>query len=278
MHTQLPDHCRHLIHPRRRFDKIRPHVVASSVRMLNSMFAGSGVRFVLAGTFSVTDAAWFGAPLAANASDVDAEQRAQQRRGGPGTLNVFVRQLPEGQMAAASLPWHLHALLAGDEKPFAGYTLAHDGVVVDGATLPGATLLGERVPLVYASAGGALAHAVGHFLGLLDTSYGVQLAADGACVEGGGGDGCDDTPAHLVVPTAAGSCNSSAIDSCPGLPGSDPTSNIMATLASVDQQACASNLTHDQATRIRQAWAAWRSGCECCARQSNVFPLSLHAG
>lgn len=240
----------------RHFDKITPAVVGASVELLNSVFSNSSIHFTLASIEQVINATWFNASIAASASDVDAIARAQQHRGGRATLNIVVRQLPEGQLAAATFPWYPYvspAFLPFD-LPSDDYDVAAlDGIVVDGATLPGATLNGNSVPPQYESAGGALAHATAHWLGLLDTSYGVSLAADGDCLIAADGDGCNDTPPHLVL--ESGSCGN-ATSSCPNQIA--PGSNVMATL----EGGCSKELTPDQGKRMRKAWVVWRQGGE----------------
>jgi hypothetical protein len=152
------------------------------------------------------------------------EDRAMKRSlkvGGVETLNIYTANLANNLLG--------YAYLAQD----AAKVGVLDGVVVHFQSLPGGSFA------LY-SEGDTATHEVGHWLDLFHTF-------DGGC---NGGDLVDDT-----APEASPAFNCPVgRDTCVG-GGLDPITNFM----DYTQDSCMFEFTQGQATRMQQAWAAFRA-------------------
>ncbi|HYC61322.1 MAG TPA: zinc metalloprotease [Thermoanaerobaculia bacterium] len=201
-------------------------MIRDQIRVLNESFNGrtggtnSGFAFDLAGVTRTTNATWFA--LFASDTNVELEAKTALRRGGPGTLNLYLVD------ASPWLGWaYFPSILNSD--------LANlDGVVVDWRSLPGGSFA------IY-SEGDTGTHEVGHWLALYHTF-------DGHC--GAKGDYVADTPAEQ---SPAFNCPVGR-DSCPGAAGVDPITNFM----DYTQDSCMYQFTTGQVERMQAAWAAFR--------------------
>lgn len=203
-------------------------MIRNQIRVLNESFNGrtggvnTGFAFDLAGITRTTNAAWF----TGLASDTDAEleMKTALRRGGPGTLNLYLVD------ASPYLGWaYFPSILNTDEADL-------DGVVVDFRSLPGG-------PFAIYSEGDTATHEVGHWLALYHTF-------DGKC--GNKGDYVADTPAEQ---SPAFNCPVGR-DTCGGAsnPGLDPITNFM----DYTQDSCMYEFTNGQTDRMQSAWTSFR--------------------
>jgi hypothetical protein len=203
-------------------------MIRDQIRVLNDSYNGrtgganTGFGFDLAGTTRTTNATWF--QFFATDLDVELEAKRALRRGGPGTLNVY---LVDGGpwLGWAYFPSILNTSYAD-----------LDGVVLDWRTLPGGSFD------IY-SEGDTGSHEVGHWLALYHTF-------DGHCSKAG--DYVADTPSEQ---SPAFFCPVGR-DSCPGTanPGLDPITNFM----DYTQDSCMYEFSPGQAERMQAAWAAFR--------------------
>ena len=152
----------------------------------------------------------------------DKKMKAALKVGGTDTLNIYSAKLGQNLLG--------YAYLASDASKVG----ALDGVVVHDQSLPGGDFD------IY-SEGDTATHEVGHWFDLLHTF-------DGGC--NGDGDFIDDTPAEA---SPAFNCPVGR-DTC-AAPGLDPITNFM----DYTQDSCMFEFTPDQATRMQQAWAAYRA-------------------
>jgi Pregnancy-associated plasma protein-A len=202
-------------------------MIREQMRVLNESFNGrtgganTGFAFDLAGITRTTNAAWF----ATFATDLDTELAAKSslRRGGPGTLNLYIVNA-DPWLGWAYFPSILNSTLAD-----------LDGVVVDWRTLPGGSFG------IY-SEGDTVPHEVGHWLALYHTF-------DGHC--GRFGDYVADTASEQ---SPAFNCPVGR-DSCPGQAGLDPITNFM----DYSQDSCMYEFSPGQSERMQAAWAAYRN-------------------
>ncbi|GLW05049.1 hypothetical protein Misp01_01790 [Microtetraspora sp. NBRC 13810] len=196
--------------------------VLDQIAALNSAYSGrlggadTRVRFRLDGITTTNNAAWFGNPLG-----YEKAMKTRLRRGGAGTLNLYIAQLNEVVLGYSTYPF---AYAASPVK---------DGVVVDWRSMPGGSLSGF-------DKGFTAVHEIGHWLGLLHTF-------ENGCAEPG--DGVADTPAQA---TPTGGCPSGK-DTCPE-PGEDHVHNFM----DYSHDRCMTSFTRGQAARMHATWAAYR--------------------
>ncbi|HEX5936421.1 MAG TPA: zinc metalloprotease [Actinomycetota bacterium] len=158
--------------------------------------------------------------LTSNAKD--REIKAALKVGGPETLNIYTAKLGQNLLG--------YAYLAQDAEDVG----VLDGVVVHFQTLPGGNFT------IY-SEGDTATHEVGHWLDLFHTF-------EGGCE--GPGDSVADT-----APEASPAFNCpTGRDTCAG-GGLDPITNFM----DYTQDSCMFEFTAGQASRMQQAWTAFRA-------------------
>lgn len=200
-------------------------MIRDQIRVLNESFNGrtgganSGFAFDLEGVTRTTNVTWFSQFFDTN---VELEAKTALRRGGPGTLNLYLVD------ASPYLGWAYFPSILNSE--FANL----DGVVVDFRSVPGG-------PFAIYSEGDTGTHEVGHWLALYHTF-------DGHC--GAKGDYVADTPAEQ---SPAFNCPIGR-DSCPGAAGLDPITNFM----DYTQDSCMYEFSAGQVERMQAAWAAFR--------------------
>jgi hypothetical protein len=199
--------------------------IAAQIRVLNESFSGTTggastrFRFALRSTTRTIDARWFSL---SQGSRTERAMKQELRVGGARTLNIYTAQLKRSLLGWATFPFNY----AADPS--------YDGVVLLHSSLPGGTVR-------HYNAGDTGTHEVGHWLGLFHTF-------EGGCT--GSGDGVGDTPAEaspaFECPTGRNTCAS---------PGLDPITNFM----DYTYDSCMFRFTSGQATRISQAWTAFRA-------------------
>ena len=200
--------------------------IRAQMRVLEESFNGrtgganTAFGFELLGITRTENPTWFA--LFASDFNVELEAKTALRRGGPGTLNLYLVN------ADPWLGWAYFPSILNSE--FANL----DGVVVDWRTLPGGTFA------IY-SEGDTVPHEVGHWLALYHTF-------DGKC--GSFGDYVADTAPEQ---SPAFNCPVGR-DTCKGSPGLDPITNFM----DYTQDSCMYEFSPGQAERMQAAWAAFR--------------------
>ncbi len=199
--------------------------VREQVRVLDRAFGGgyggadTGFDFELEETVRTVDDRLF-----STIAGQGARERAEMRRGGPETLNLFTADLGRGVLGRSTFPQDY------SEDP------GGDGVVVDHRTVPG----GARE---HFDRGHTATHEAGHWLGLFHT---FQNGCSWP------GDYVGDTPYEREQ---ASGCPVGR-DTCPARPGSDPVRNFM----NYSDDACMSEFTDGQAERMAAHWYAFRAG------------------
>jgi len=203
--------------------------VADQISVLNDAYAPTGVKFELVNTTRTMYTAWFRHRF------LD-EMKQTLRSADASELNVFtIGPDPQGYVYPIAFSTMPHQL----SRPGG---LALDGVIIGQMQLPGGTdTLNNK--------GKHLVHEVGHWLGLYDVEHGgcipeSDYVDDTPASQGGRFDYCPADDAPLLR------------DSCPDLPGVDPTGNFMYASWETDQ--CISEFTPGQGVRIRKQLARWR--------------------
>ncbi|KAL5636729.1 hypothetical protein ACGC1H_000635 [Rhizoctonia solani] len=198
--------------------------IQRSISVLNEDYGSSGLSFHLAAVDRTVNPDWF-----MNAGPGSGQQTAMKRklrRGGVSDLNVYSvgpikDQKGKELLGFATFP-SSYALKPND-----------DGVVLLYSTAPG----GSMVPF---NLGRTLTHEVGHWVGLYHTF-------EGGCAFPG--DHVPDTPSEA---SPAFGCEAGR-DSC-SQPGLDPIHNFM----DYSDDACMSEFTSGQATRLKQQMTTYR--------------------
>jgi hypothetical protein len=205
-------------------------MIREQMRVLDESYNGrtgganTGFGFTLAGITRTTNATWFS--QIAYDTNLELEAKTALRRGGPGTLNVY---LVDGG------PWlgwaYFPSILNSSQANL-------DGVVCDWRTLPGG-------PFAIYSEGDTATHEVGHWMGLYHTFQGGCATSATS-----GGDLVADTPAEK---SPAFGCPVGR-DTCPTLTGLDPIENFM----DYSDDFCMNTFTSGQITRMNAQWLAYR--------------------
>ena len=209
--------------------RVAPQRIAAQMAVLNDAFAGAGAaagspntafRFRLAGTTHTVNPAWY---VMTPNSKAERDAKAALRSGGAGTLNVYVANIGAGLLGWATFPQSYDT--------GRGYL---DGVVILDDSMPGGSL--EKY-----SEGDTATHEAGHWLGLYHTFQ------NGCSTTG---DQVADTPSEK---TPAFDCPVGR-DTCAKDAGLDPIRNFM----DYTQDSCMNEFTEGQATRMSNAWQAYR--------------------
>lgn len=192
--------------------------LAAQLAVLNENYVGTGFSFTHAGTTRTTNASWY-----AMGASAESQAKAALRKGGAGTLNLYLANPANGYLGWATFP-----------NSYAG-SPAMDGVVVLNASIPG----GGAAPY---DLGITAVHEVGHWIGLYHTFQ-------GGCSKTG--DYVDDTPAEK---SAAFGCPANR-DTCPAT-GLDPIHNFM----DYTDDACMDQFSAGQTARMKTMWSTYRAG------------------
>jgi len=195
--------------------------IQAQMRVLNENFAGTGFSFSLASVDRTTNAEWY----AMAKSRVEREAKDALHRGDDTHLNLYTADIANsvGYLGYAYYPRDVRG------RP------TIDGVVLAAGTVPGGDI--ENY-----DEGKTATHEVGHWLGLAHTFQGGCSTT---------GDRVADTPAQRS-PTSG--CPEGR-DSCPKDPGLDPIHNYM----DYSYDACYTEFTPGQATRMAQQWLYYRA-------------------
>lgn len=201
--------------------------ITKQIKVLNTAFAGNQgaggahtpFHFNLKGVTRTNKAAWYDLKPG---SAAEKAMKSKLKRGGKGTLNIYVTHLGGGLLGFAYLPQQGAA------------NSVKDGVVILNASLPGGSANHYNL-------GDTATHEVGHYLGLLHTFQ-------GGCK--GSGDGISDTPKEkspaFQCPVGRNTCSA---------PGKDPIRNFM----DYSYDGCMHEFTKGQSNRMAAAWDRYRS-------------------
>jgi hypothetical protein len=212
------------------------HRIERQIEVLNSGFAGeqspaaaaSPFRFELADIDVTVNARW---SRMDEGTLAEAHAKRSLHRGGPTDLNLYIGHAGSGSFGWGTQPTEL------DRAP------KLDGVVIARRTMPGGA--GGHY-----SAGDAVVHETGHWLGLFHTFA-------GKCE--GRGDLVADTPREArpsyACPTHRDTC---------AAPGNDPVHNFM----DYSYDSCVNQFTAGQVSRMERAWRALRAEASMVAPSS----------
>ncbi len=197
---------------------ISDNALAQQLSVLNETYVGTGFSFTHAGTTRTTNAAWY-----AMSATAEAQAKAALRKGGKGTLNIYLANPGNDYLGWATFP-----------SSYASNPSA-DGVVILNQSVPG----GSAAPY---DLGITAVHEVGHWIGLYHTFQ-------GGCAKTG--DYVDDTPPEK---SAAFGCPVGR-DTCPAT-GVDPIHNFM----DYSDDSCLDQFSAGQTARMKTMWSTYRAG------------------
>jgi hypothetical protein len=197
--------------------------IDAQLNVLNAAYGKAGWKYVLKSVDVTANDDWY---TCEPGKPSEKNMKTALRKGNADDLNLYTANIGGGLLGWATFP-----------KDYQG-AKEMDGVVILYSSLPGGTAKKYNE-------GDTGTHEVGHWMGLYHTFQ-------GGCREFGGGDGVADTPAEKE---AAYGCPG-VVDTCPSEPGNDPTTNFMDYV----DDACMTEFTSGQFSRITQEFSAYRAG------------------
>lgn len=213
----------HVITNSRGEGEVSDDQIADQIDVLNAAYAPGDYKFVLASKDVTANDDWY---TMSPGTRAEKDCKESLRIGDQDDLNLYTANIGGGLLGWATFP-----------KDYCNEPLM-DGVVILYSSLPGGSAN-------HYDEGDTGTHEVGHWMGLYHTFQ-------GGCVEVGGGDGVDDTPAEK---TANYECPDDSTDSCPLLAGNDPVHNFMDYV----YDACMYEFTAGQFARIKEEFTAYRA-------------------